>query len=96
VATLNVRLDEDLDARLAREARIAGQTRSELAREAIAAFLDQRERQRFLDEIARAARADRSDALAIAQEALPTDNEALSMAEHALHQPPTAPDGAKP
>lgn len=87
MGTLNIRIDEDLDHRLAREAEIAEQTRSELARDAIAAFLDQRERQRFLDEIARAARTDRSDALAIANEALPMDNEALELAERTLQQP---------
>mgnify|MGYP001313215543 CR=1 FL=1 len=94
MGTLNIRIDEDLDHRLAREAEIAEQTRSELARDAIAAFLDQRERQRFLDEIARAARADRGDALALAEEALVTDNEALDRAERVLQQPP-APYRAK-
>ena len=87
MGTLNVRLDQDLDQRLAREAGIADQTRSELARDAIAAFLEQRERQRFLDEIARAAQVDRGDALAIAEEALPTDNEALDRAELVARQP---------
>lgn len=86
MGTLNVRLDEALDRRLAREAELAEQTRSELARDAIAAFIENRERQRFLDEIARAARADRSDALELAEEALPTDNEALERSEPTLHQ----------
>ena len=86
MGTLNVRLDEDLDRRLAREAGIAEQTRSELARDAIAEFLDQRERQRFLDQIARAARADRGDALAIAEGSLLTDNEALDRAEPTVQQ----------
>lgn len=94
MGTLNIRIDEDLDHRLSREAEIAEQTRSELARDAIAAFIDQRERQRFLDEIARAARADRSDALALAEEALVTDNEALERAERVLQQA-TAPYRAK-
>jgi predicted transcriptional regulator len=88
MATLNMRLDEELDRRLVREAEIADQTRSELARAAIAAFLEQRERNRFLEEIARAAR-ERGDreALAMAEEALPTDNEALDLAEQAVRQP---------
>jgi predicted transcriptional regulator len=88
MATLNMRLDDDLDRRLAREAEVAAQTRSELARAAIAAFLEQRERQRFLEDIARAAR-DRGgrEALATAQEALATDNEALAIAEKAVRQP---------
>jgi len=94
VGTLNIRIDDELEHRLAREAEIGEQTRSELARDAIAAFLDQRERDRFLGEIARAARADRSDALAIAEETLESDNELLDRAEHAVHEP-AAPYSAK-
>lgn len=86
MGTLNVRLDDDLDKKLAKEADLAEMTRSEFARDAIAAFVEQRERQRFLDAIARAARADRSDALELAEEALPTDNEAFERTEPALHQ----------
>ncbi len=86
MGTLNVRLDDELDHRLAREAEVAAQTRSELARDAIAAFLEQRERDRFLVELARAARADRSDALSIADEALRLDNEALNSAERTVRQ----------
>jgi len=88
MATLNMRLDDELDRRLAREAQIADQTRSELARAAIAAFLEQRERQRFLDAIARAARARGDDeALALAEEALAIDNEALELAQGAVREP---------
>jgi hypothetical protein len=90
MGTLNIRIDEDLDHRLAREAEIADQTRSEVARDAIAAFLDQRERQRFLDDIARAAQSDRGDALALAEEALQADNEALDRTERVLQQPSAA------
>ena len=88
MATLNMRLDDELDARLSREAQLASQTRSELARQAIAEFLSQRHQQRFLDEIARAARArgDR-EALSLAEEALATDNEALDLAERAVAEP---------
>ena len=88
MATLNMRLDDDLDARLSREAQLADQTRSELARQALAEFLSQRDRQRFLDDIARAARArgDR-EALTLAEEALATDNEALELAERAVAEP---------
>ena len=88
MATLNMRLDDDLDRRLAREAEIAEQTRSELARAAIAAFLEQRERQRFLDQIARAARERGGrDAVTLAEEALATDNEALDLAERTAAEP---------
>jgi predicted transcriptional regulator len=80
--TLNMRLDDELDRRLSREAELASESRSELARRAIEEFLSQRQRQRFLDAIARAARArgDRA-ALDTAAEALATDNEALALAE---------------
>lgn len=88
MATLNVRLGDELERRLAREAEIAEQTRSELARTAIAAYLEQRERQRFLDEIARAARARGGrDAVSVAEEALATDNEALALAERTAAEP---------
>ena len=88
MATLNLRLDDELDHRLAREAEREDQTRSELARQAIAAYLSQRERQRFQSEIARAAR-DRGnrEAIARAEEALVTGNEALDIAEAAVAEP---------
>lgn len=79
---LTLRLDDELDAQLTREAERERKTRSELLREALAVFLSQRERQRFLDEIARAARElQTAEALAVAEEALPLDNEALRAAE---------------
>ena len=88
MATLNMRLDDEMDRQLAREAELAKQTRSEMARQAIAAFLAQRERQRFLDEIARAAsERDGREAVALAEEALATDNEALRLAEHRAAEP---------
>ena len=88
MATLNMRLDDDLDRRLAREAELADQTRSELARLAITAYLSQRERGRFHAEIARAAR-DRGEdeARALAEEALTTDNEALALSEGVVAEP---------
>jgi predicted transcriptional regulator len=88
MAALNLRLEDELDARLAREAQRADQTRSELARQAIAQFLAQRDRQRFLDRIARAARArGYREALTLAGEALATDNEALDLAERVVAEP---------
>ena len=96
MATLNMRLDEELDRRLAREAELEDQTRSELARQAIAAYLSQREQQRFQAEIARAAR-DRGDseALALADEALVTDNGALGLAEAAVAAPKAGDNGKR-
>jgi len=91
MATLNLRLDDDLDERLTREAEIADETRSELARAAIAALLEQRERQRFLAAIARAARERGGrEAQAVAEEALPADNEALEIAEGKSARQPKA------
>lgn len=79
---LRLRLDAELDRRLTREAALAAETRSGLARRAIEAYLSQQQRQRFLDEIARAVRARGvPEALGTAEEALPTDNEALALGE---------------
>ena len=83
-----MRLDEELERQLAREAEREERTRSELAREAIEAFLAQRQRQRFLDEIARAARErGPSETVAAAKESLSADNEALALAEKGVAQP---------
>lgn len=88
MAILNMRLDDELDRRLAREATLENQTRSELARAAIANYLAHRERRRFQAQILRAARArgDR-EAVAIAEEALYTDNEALDLSETVAAEP---------
>lgn len=87
MAGLSLRLPDELEAKLDEEARREGVARSEIARKAIAEFLAQRERERFLAAFvaeAKAAYGDpaiRSEALAIAAEALRLDNEALDLAE---------------
>lgn len=79
---LSMRIDDDLDQRLSREAERERRTRSEIVRDALSSFLSERERQRFLGEIARAARElAPGEARAIAEDALPLDNEALRAAE---------------
>lgn len=79
---LSMRIDDDLDQRLSREAERERRTRSEIVRDALSSFLSERDRQRFLDEIARAARElDPGEARAVAEDALPLDNEALHAAE---------------
>jgi predicted transcriptional regulator len=79
---VSIRLPDDVEARLAREAARLELPKSELARDAIVDYLERIERERFLGEIARAARARGDDeALAAASEALATDNEALAMGE---------------
>ncbi len=90
MAGFSLRLPDDLQSRLDEEARREGVARSEIARAAIAEFLVQKERQRTLAAFvaeARAAYADpkiRRDALALAEEALPLDNEGLRVAERGV------------
>lgn len=88
MATLNMRLDDDLEARLAREASLLDRTRSDLARTALEAYLAHCERQRFQAEILRAARA-RGDkeAIAAVAEALYTDNESFDLTQAVVQQP---------
>jgi len=87
MAGFSLRLPEDLESRLDEEARREGLARSEIARTAIAEFLERKERQRYIAAFvaeARAAYADpkiRKEALALAEEALPLDNEGLRVAE---------------
>jgi predicted transcriptional regulator len=88
--TLNLRLDDELNRRLSREAELEAQTRSEIARQAIEHFLSGRQRQRFLNEIARAARSrGPGEAVSAAAEALTTDNEALAPSEQLVSEPRT-------
>ena len=88
MATLNMRLDDDLEKRMVREANLERRTRSELARAAIENYLAQCERRRFQDEILRAARArGDSEAIAMATEALYTDNESLALPLTAMAEP---------
>ena len=82
MSLVSIRLPDDVEARLAREAARAQRPKSEIARDAIVDYLERLERERFLAEIARAARARGDDeALEATNEALPTDNEALEIAE---------------
>jgi predicted transcriptional regulator len=82
MSIVSLRLPEDVEARLSREAERTQRPKSEIARDAIVDYLQRADRERFLAEIARAARArGRDEALDMAEEALPTDNEALQTAE---------------
>ena len=82
VSLVSIRLPDDVEARLAREAEQSQRPKSEIARDAIVDYLRRLDRDRFLGEIARASRA-RGDAEATdtAEEALPLDNETLDIAE---------------
>jgi predicted transcriptional regulator len=82
MAIVSIRLPDDVVLSLNREAERTQRAKSEIARDAIAEYLKRQERDRFLAEIARAARASgESEALELADEALPLDNEALEQTE---------------
>jgi predicted transcriptional regulator len=97
MGALSLRLSDDLEQRLNREAELAGRPRSEVIRDAVTQFIAQRERERFMAEYVAEAKAGYSDpalrreALEIAEEALQLDNEALDRAEGM--QPDEAADG---
>lgn len=83
MSILSIRLTDRLNARLSEEARLARQPKSLLARIALEQFLTDRRRERFLARMTRAAKAiDPDHAAAVAEEALPFDNEALGLTEN--------------
>lgn len=78
----SVRLPDDLDRQLAEEARLSHRKRAEIIREAVVLYLRQREKERLIAAMLEEARQlDQSEEVAIAEEALPLDNEALDLAE---------------
>ena len=87
MATLTLRLPDDLDRQLTVLAEQTHQNRSELARTALEKFIRDQEREKLLDGMVEAFRflATNSDArahsLAIAEEFLPLDIEALDISE---------------
>lgn len=87
MGALSLRLPDDLEHRLNREAELAGRPRSEVIRDAVTQFIAQRERERFMAEYVAEAKAGygdaalRREALEMAEEALALDNEALDRAE---------------
>ena len=82
MSLVSIRLPEDIEARLTREAERTQRPKSEIARDAIVDYLQRLERDRFLADIARAARARGApDALHAIEEALPLDNEALDLVD---------------
>ncbi len=78
---LSLRLPDELEHRLEEEAHRAGVPRSEVARQAISDYLARRERERFMAELVAEARtgygiaALRDEALALAEDALPAEDE---------------------
>ena len=80
MSILSIRLTERLDARLSEESRLAKQPKSLIARVALERFLADRRRDRFLARMTRAAAAiEAKDAITLAEEALPLDNESLGL-----------------
>ena len=84
VTILSIRLPERLDVSLMEESRLANQPKSLIVRRALEQFLANQRRDRRLARLAQAAAAlDANAAIELAEEALPLDNESLSMAEGA-------------
>lgn len=87
MAGLSLRLPEEIESKLDAEAHREGISRSEVARTAIVEFLERKERERYIAAFVAEARAAYADpkvcdeALGLAEEALPLDNEGLSVAE---------------
>jgi metal-responsive CopG/Arc/MetJ family transcriptional regulator len=87
MGAVSLRLPEDLDRKLSREVRLTGQPRSQLIREALESLLSRRERERLEAAMVAAAEAlasdpaARAEALAVAADFLPAENEALERAE---------------
>ena len=83
MSIVSIRLPDDVERRLALEAERTHRGKSEIARDAIIDYLERQERERFISQLVRAARA-RGDeeALSLAEEALPLDNEALEASEN--------------
>ena len=87
MSTLNLRLTDQIDQQLSEEAHRENRTRSEVAREALTWYLTEMEKGRFMNQLVEEARAAysnediRREALEIAEEFLPAENEALDAAE---------------
>lgn len=84
---LSLRLSDELEHRLEKEAHLEGLARSEVARQAIADYLARRERERFMAELvaeagtAYANESIRREAREIGEEFTASGNEALDIAE---------------
>ena len=87
MATLNLRIPDKLDRQLTALAAQTQQNRSDLARTALEKYLCEQERERLMAEMEAAFRflathpEARAHSIAIAEEFLPLDNEALDIAE---------------
>jgi len=90
MATLNIRLTEQIEQRLTEEAVRENKTRSEIARDALDWYLLEIEKKRFMDQLLEEARSGyaiesiRREAQVIAEEFLPVENEMLENVEGRL------------
>jgi len=76
MSALSLRLPDDLDDALSREAELEAKSRSEVARKAIAEYLQQLEKARFMAELVAEAKVAYADA-AVRQQALDTAEAAV-------------------
>ena len=67
MGALSLRLSDELETQLAREADVEGRPKSEVARRALAEWLTAREKKRFMDAMVRAAKLLYSDPAVIAE-----------------------------
>jgi predicted transcriptional regulator len=81
MATLSVRLPEDLAIRLEEDARLSHRTRGELVREALASYFQAKERARVEEGLGVASQLVRKESMRILAEFEPVDPEALESAE---------------
>ncbi len=80
MSILSIRLTNRLNESLNEEARLSRQPKSLIARIALEHFLANRQRERFLAQMTRAAKAiDPDHAVQLAEEALPLDNESMAL-----------------
>lgn len=93
MAAISLRLPSNLDHRLGEEARLCGQSRSELIRDALEQLLRRRQQERFMAGLVAAATALASDAsaraecLEVAAEFLAADNAAMAAHDAAAMEP---------
>jgi hypothetical protein len=85
MGAITIRLDKKIEDKLEAEIRLEKKTRSQLLRTALEDYLRRREQgrmmQALIQEMQRLPPTAREESIALAEEALPLDNEALDLAE---------------
>lgn len=88
MSILSIRLTDGLNESLNQESRLSRQPKSLITRIALESFLAKRQRERFLAQMTRAAKAiEPAHALQLAEEALPLDNESMALTEDQAPKP---------